>query len=71
MDNQHESVPEPQKKPGAPGKPLKAPPPVASERETPTPGQRGNPTGNQPKRRPPEEPYFVGGSLCSTRSLSF
>jgi hypothetical protein len=59
MDNQHESVPEPQKKPGAPGKPLKAPPPVASEHKTPTPGQRGTPKGNDSKRRPPEEPYFV------------
>jgi hypothetical protein len=59
MDNQNESVPEPQKKPGAPGQPPKALPPIASEHKTPTPGQRGNPTGNQAKRRPSEEPHFV------------
>jgi hypothetical protein len=59
MVNQNESVPEPRKTPGAPGGPPKMPPPIASEHKTPTPGQRGNPKGNQPKRRPPEEPYFV------------
>ena len=69
MDNQNESVPEPQKTPGAPGQAPKAPP-VESEHKTPTPRQGGRPNGNQPKRRPPEEPYFVGGSLCSRTSGS-
>jgi hypothetical protein len=59
MDNQNPSVPEPPAKPGAPSEPLKAPPPIASEHKTPPPGPGEKPRGYQPKRRPPEEPYFV------------
>jgi hypothetical protein len=59
MDNQNESVPEPQKKPGAPGNPPRVPQPTASEHKTPTPGQGGKPKSSQKKRRAPEEPYFI------------